>query len=43
MTPTDQIARFEWMLAQCERFGWDALAEIIFQQYCKLANEMAGE
>lgn len=43
LTPADQIARFEWMLAQCDRNNWDALAQLIFEQYCKLANEIAGE
>ena len=41
MTPTDQIARFEWMLAVCESRGWHHLADLIFEQYIKLANEIA--
>jgi hypothetical protein len=41
MTSAEQIARFEWMLAQCELHGWDHLAEWIFESYIKFQNEHA--
>jgi len=43
MTPTDQIARFEWMLAVCDARGWLHLAELVFEQYIRLQNQIADK
>jgi hypothetical protein len=32
MTPTEQLARFYWMLEVCARNGWVHLAALVQQQ-----------